>query len=353
MTSQNTVGECYFLDVGQGSSNVILLGGGRGIVIDCSSQAHVPLKLLKRYVDRIIALVVSHNDHDHHGGSAGIVAAYPRAIDHLYFLQDRPVEQIGLYAVVQDALNRGLMVNPPIRLERQEGPRILYEDPTTDLSLELLFPTFLDNLEAQDAASPNATSGVLALLCGNRKIVFSGDSTLGNWQLIQRRLGSPVSCDVLTVPHHGGNVVTTRQKNESPQQHEIRTASELDWLYTKAVHCKHAVISVGTSNQHRHPNTLTVAALRRSGASVLCTQITHQCHDDLESLRPGVIQPPVPSRSTRLQDLTRSGRSRNVACTGTVICEVGPTQLTIRQSHAHQQAVDRMAGRADAHPLCR
>jgi hypothetical protein len=28
--------ECYFLDVGQGTSNVILLGGLGAIVIDCS-----------------------------------------------------------------------------------------------------------------------------------------------------------------------------------------------------------------------------------------------------------------------------------------------------------------------------
>jgi beta-lactamase superfamily II metal-dependent hydrolase len=116
LTSRHTVGECYFLDVGQGSSNVILLGNRRAIVIDCGPAAHVPLRLLHRYVDQIVALVVSHNDSDHHGGAAGIVAAYPRAIDQVYFLQDRPVEQIGLYAVVQDALNRGLMVNPPIRL---------------------------------------------------------------------------------------------------------------------------------------------------------------------------------------------------------------------------------------------
>lgn len=304
MTSRNTVGECYFLDVGQGSSNVILLGNRRGIVIDCGSQARVPLKLLKRYVDRIVALVVSHNDRDHHGGAAGIVAAYPRNIDRVYFLKDRPVADIGLYAVVKKALDRGLMVNPPIRLERQEGPRILFEDPAIDLSLELLFPTFLDNLEAQDTGSHNATSGVLALLCGNRKIVFPGDSTLGNWRLIQRRLGSPVSCNILNVPHHGGNDVTARQKHEAPQQHENRVIGELDWLYSQAVHCDNAVISVGTSNPHKHPNPLTVAALRRSGANVLCTQITRQCHDDLESLRPGVIQPTAPSRSTGHQELT-------------------------------------------------
>lgn len=47
--------ECWFLDVGQGTSNVILLGERRGIVIDCGRSARVPLHLLRRYVRRLAA----------------------------------------------------------------------------------------------------------------------------------------------------------------------------------------------------------------------------------------------------------------------------------------------------------
>ena len=76
----------------------------RGIVIDCGVSGRVPLLLLRRYVDQIVALIVSHNDKDHHGGASDIIAAYPNAIDHVYFLQDRPVEQISLYGVVKRAM---------------------------------------------------------------------------------------------------------------------------------------------------------------------------------------------------------------------------------------------------------
>jgi hypothetical protein len=297
--------------------------------------------------------VVSHNDRDHHGGAANIVVAYPRAIDRVYFLQDRPVERLGLYAVVQDALNRGLMINPPIRLERQEGPRVLFVDEEADVSLELLFPTFLENLEAQETGVPNATSGVLALLCGTRKIVYSGDSTLRDWRLIRRRLGACVPCEVATVPHHGGNLVGRRHKQETFEQYTARVESELQWLYENALCCKHAIVSVGTSNQYGHPYPATVAALRRAGVCVLCTQITRQCHDDLESLRPGVVHPSSPSRSTAYGDLTDRGNSRNVACTGTVLCTVGSNHIRIEHLATHQQAVDRLAGLPDGHPLCR
>jgi hypothetical protein len=47
--------ECYFLDVGQGTSKVILLGERRGIVIDCGRSAWVPLQGHRRYVYRIVS----------------------------------------------------------------------------------------------------------------------------------------------------------------------------------------------------------------------------------------------------------------------------------------------------------
>ncbi len=57
--------EVFFLDVGQASCNIILLGDRRAIVIDSGSgKGSLPLKFLKRCrVDRIAALVVTHSDH--------------------------------------------------------------------------------------------------------------------------------------------------------------------------------------------------------------------------------------------------------------------------------------------------
>jgi len=46
--------ECWFLDVGQGTSNIIYLGNGQALVIDCgpgySKQA---MEFLGRYVNKI------------------------------------------------------------------------------------------------------------------------------------------------------------------------------------------------------------------------------------------------------------------------------------------------------------
>ncbi len=353
LNEHKSVAECHFLDVGQGTGNVILLGARRGIVIDCGVSGRVPLLLLRRYVDRIVALIVSHNDKDHHGGASDIIAAYPNAIDRVYFLQDRPVEQISLYGVVKRAMEEKSLSANPMRLERDDEPRVLFSEPANDLSLELLFPAFKDNLDAQIANRPNETSAVVVLCCGKRKIVFPGDSSIGDWRRVRSRLGGPISADVLSVPHHGGNVAGRRQNNESTVKYSARVQQDLKWLYSEGVRCKFAVISVGTINGYGHPKANTISALRSSGAHVLCTQITRQCHDDLEQLRPGVRRAEYPSQSRGSRDLTIGGKSRNVACAGTVISEIGTETVIIHRFDEHQHGVNGLFTRTGGHPLCR
>jgi competence protein ComEC len=344
--------ECYFLDVGQGTANVILLGDRRAIVIDCGPAASIPLKLLRRYVDRIVALIVSHNDKDHHGGAAQILAAYPKAVDCLYFLQDRPLEKLYLYAVAKHERESGNLLNEPVRLERQGNPCVLYADPQANFSLELFFPTFQDNLDAQRAKKPNATSAVVVLFCGQRKIVYPGDASVDEWQRIYARLGAGMRCDALAVPHHGGHYVP-RRRGESVKAFKSRVTKELSWLYSTGVRPAHAIVSVGTSNGDGHPNSATIKALSAAGTTVLCTQITAQCCENLERLRPGVIRLDTPSRSRPSQDLTSGGRSRNVGCAGTVIVELSPTKVVLRRLRDHQDAVDRLAKTPGGRPLCR
>lgn len=353
MNSRNAFVECWFLDVGQGTSSIVLLGDRRGIVIDCGPSARIPLRLLRRYVDQIVALVVSHNDKDHHGGASAILVAYQNAIDRVYFLQDRPVERIALFALVKRACEEGWLPSEPIRLERDDRPRVIYADTARNVSLELLFPTFQDNLAAQAGNSSNATSAVLVLFCGSRKVVFPGDAGLEQWQRIHAICGGPIQTDVLSVPHHGANVVARPRARESAVAADARIRKDLQWLYSQGVRCRFAVVSVGTSNDYGHPDPRAVAALQANGAFVICTQITPQCHDDPERLRPGVILPEDPSLSRRNRDTTVGGRSRNVACAGTVIAEVGSDNVVVRRFSEHQRAVDGLAGSAGGHALCR
>jgi beta-lactamase superfamily II metal-dependent hydrolase len=352
LSENNCIAECHFLDVGQGTSNVILLGERRGIVIDCGSSGRVPLQLLRQYVDHIVALIISHNDKDHHGGASRIIAAYPKAIGRIYFLQDRPVEQIKLFGLVKQAMERGDLLADPIRLERDDAPRILFSDEKINLSLELIFPTFSDNLKAQSIHQPNQTSAVLILCCGKRKIVFPGDSSIDDWRLIHHRHGGPISTDIFNVPHHGGYVSNLSERKGARVDNEEKMQKDLHWLYSKGVRCKFAVISVGTNNGHGHPRANTISALTSTGSHVLCTQITSQCHNDLEQLRPGVRRADYPSQSRGRRDSSTSGKSRNVACAGTIIAEIGVESVIIRRFEEHQRGVYRLLDSQGGHPLC-
>jgi competence protein ComEC len=344
--------ECFFLDVGQGTSQVVLLGRGRAIVIDGGPTGRIPIALLDRYVSKILALIVSHNDADHHRGALQILEKYRGAIEKLFFLQDRPLDRIGLYRLAKRLiLGRAIQC---CRLERNNEPRIFYDD-EAGVTFEVLFPPFLSNLEAQEDGEPNATSGVLALFCGSRRIMFSGDATMRAWRQIHALVRGPFPTDVLSVSHHGGVIWPCQERGEESTSYEARVQEDLRWLYTEAFPCRHAVLSVATSNTYNHPREWVVKALRQAGAVVLCTQITSQCCDNLEEVRlKGIRTVTSPSRSVRRKELTRSGgNSRNVACAGTIVAEIGPDSVRIERLDEHQAGVAALAASTGGHPLCR
>jgi hypothetical protein len=88
---------------------------------------------------------------------------------------------------------------------------------------------------------------------------------------------------------------------------------------------------------------------RLLSASVLCTQITHQCCDDPGSRRPGIVRPVrgVPQAS----DTVDSGLG--IACAGTVAVDIGPFPLEPRRWREHRQQVDQLhqGALSSGHPI--
>jgi beta-lactamase superfamily II metal-dependent hydrolase len=289
---------------------------------------------------------VSHNDSDHLGGALRILAEYCGRVGQIYYLRDRPVSDNILHAVIRRQIADGYISREQVfRLECDASPKLVYSDTTNAIRLHILAPTYQDNLDAEDAQSPNDTSGILILDAPAGRIIFSGDAGQGEWESVNRRWGEMISCDVLTAPHHGGLMTNSGS--------DVQEGAFLNWFYKHCVQCKYAIISVGSNNSYRHPRSGHVEAIRNSGGVACCTQLTPQCNNDIESLRLGVLAPLFPSASRTAQDIGPRGHSRNVACGGTMVAEIGPSGISLLRIGAHQKAVDQMLKSPNGHPLCR
>ena len=332
--------EVYFLDVGQGTCQIILLGNRRAIVVDCGVKVdELALRFLKRYgVETLEALIVSHSHEDHVGGAISILDEYQDRIEKLCFVQDDMFLKSRFWERVKEFILQGVLSQDQLfRLECNSQPQEIWSD--GNASLATYSPTTGINLLAQSAGVQNATSAVLFFDVGNNRIVFAADSEIQQWRDIHARAGT-ISCNVLAVPHHAGKL--------------HQSSSDLQWLFGQAIQPQVAVVSVGTSNNHNHPREDVIRALRACGASVLCTQITQQCCSNLEALRPAVLSPlTILGRSSATADLTKSGNSRNVACAGTVVATIDAQHVEIDRIAQHQAAVDRLASNAHGSPLCR
>jgi len=335
--------EVYFLDVGQGTCQIVLLGERTAIVVDCGVQSdRLAAQFLKRYgVEHISRLIVSHSHGDHVGGAVNILGEYQDRIERICFVQDDLFLESRFWGRISELLKDGVLAEQQlVRLERTDRPQLVWSDAGTEAKLRTYSPTAAENLLAQDALQQNPTSAVLFFDCGKNRLVFAADSDVGQWRQIRERSGRTLRCNVLSVPHHAGLV--------------HGSADELKWLYSEAIRAEVAVISVGTNNTHDHPRNDVIEALKAAGAKVICTQITRKCCSELERLRPSVLRPiHLLGRSSPKRDVTRRGSSRNLACAGTVLVHVTSTTLAVDRIDEHQAAVDHRAGKPHGHPLCR
>jgi glyoxylase-like metal-dependent hydrolase (beta-lactamase superfamily II) len=82
--------EVCFVDVGQGSSNLILLGRKRAIVIDAGGRhSGTVIRLLQHFqIESLARLIVTHNYDDHSRGAANLLTAYSWRIEEVWCLHD-------------------------------------------------------------------------------------------------------------------------------------------------------------------------------------------------------------------------------------------------------------------------
>lgn len=229
--------QVYFFDVGQGDSTLVRVPVGDGMwnmLIDTGEYAYadgLTETLRELGVERIDALVNSHQHTDHMGCMARIVQRFEIGTVYMPQLPEDQVPTTSAYEALLNRLNEKDLTAVPLC----EGAQIDCPDSVT---LEVL------------ATDPNAVweglnnySGVIRLTWGETRFLFPGDAEKQSEQVMLYS-GADLSADVLKVGHHGSSSSTSQG-------------------FLEAVSPTYAVISCGRDNPYGHPHRETRAILQQ------------------------------------------------------------------------------------------
>ncbi|MEZ6121647.1 MAG: MBL fold metallo-hydrolase [Planctomycetaceae bacterium] len=357
-----------FVDVGQGTCQVILTGRRRAIVIDTGSHPRTVMRVLRLFrVETIELLCISHNDEDHAGGTAksssrknskwkkppslvmGILAHYQDAIETIAFVPDTKFAKSRFGKFLVQLEDEG-KIRPEqlVTIEVQATPKLLWESENKVTQLAVISPLGGNTASALVKKNANASSAILELRHRGQKIVFAADSEYSQWRDVLRlRSNRPVDCRAITIPHHGGLM--------------SGTLADLRWFAGSAIKADIAIVSVGTRNGYGHPGPETIKAFALSTSQVCCTQITEKCCGDLESVRPSIVGVPrFPCRSSTDKDVKRKKRndgstvirSNNVGCATTISAILTDSGIDFERLDEHRRGVDKLVSNGHT-PLCR
>jgi len=226
----------YFLNVGQGDSELVVLPGGAKLLVDGgppNGQVLLALANILPPMDRYIDLVVlSHPQTDHFGGLIDIVRRYRVGM----FISTGISNAVPGYTDLMRALDEyGIP-----RTVLAAGDSIQYGDSRIDVLSPT--PAFLS------ATDVNETTLALRVAANNITALFTGDANADVEHELAQDTG-PI--DVLKVSHHGSKFSSTKE-------------------FLDALRPEIAVIEVG-KNSYGHPTAQVLGRLADIGARIFRT----------------------------------------------------------------------------------
>jgi competence protein ComEC len=224
----------YFLDVGQGDSELIILPGGVEILIDGGSsngRALAELTKILPFTDRYIDLVVmTHPQLDHFGGLISIINRYEVGAFLWNGVKGQPLALRDLEEVINKNRVRNIVL--------KAGDKIKYQNSVIDV----LSPG------QEKFKDINENSLVFNLIYKDTNFLFTGDIGKRVEELIKDKVGK---IDILKVAHHGSKYSSSAE-------------------FLNIIQPKVAVIEVG-ENSYGHPTEETLEKLEQIGASIFRT----------------------------------------------------------------------------------
>ena len=223
----------HFIDVGQGDAALIRTPEGKNILIDTGGlqgDADISRMVLLPYlrylgVKQIDVLCLSHGDHDHAGGAAGVAARLPVKKVFLGAGAETSADVQALLKVVDYKAK-------VYRLQKEEQWNV------GDCKI-VVASASAKTSSASGVSDTNASSLVLQLFCQGHSLVFTGDADM---ETEEKAMPLLRPADVLKVSHHGSE-----------------TSSSPHFLAHIRPRC--SVISCGKHNRYGHPSQGTLERL--------------------------------------------------------------------------------------------
>jgi len=231
----------WFLDVGQGDSELIRLKSGKNILIDAGTgetAKQLPVLLKELGVTRIDLLIGTHPHEDHIGGMAEVVKNFP--IGQIY-MPKIPNSQVPTTAVYENLLET--IEAKKLKITAAKSEMVPLEE--DGCKLELFAPNRASYKDLNDY------SVVAKLTCGQKSFLFAGDAESPSEQEMLKT-GYDLKSDVLKCGHHGSLSSTTA-------------------AFLKAVSPTAAVISCGVNNDYGHPSKQVLSRLNKAKVTIYRT----------------------------------------------------------------------------------
>jgi len=234
--SKNKNTEIYFLDVGQGDSELVILPGGVKILIDGGPNNKIlgQLSSILRPTDRYIDLMIlSHAQLDHFSGLIDVLSRY-RVGAFIYNGRDGTAPSWPELAKIVE------QNKVPVEV-LAAGDKISY--------LDNHFDVLMPDKNFINSADLNETVMVELLQSQNSKILFTGDADAKIEDYLLQRYD--LNIDVLKVAHHGSKFSSGEE-------------------FLKSILPKVAIIEVG-KNSYGHPTPDVLGRLASIGAQIFRT----------------------------------------------------------------------------------
>lgn len=225
-----------YIDVGQGSSNLIVLPNGKTILIDGGERpaSSAVLDVMQENdIERLDLVVATHPHADHIGGLIDVI----NTVDVGLVVDSGQIHTTQTFEDLLDAIERRGI---PLQLV-SEGEAL--PDLDAPVNLQVLNPptTLPDGADDEDEFNNNSV--VIKLTYRNFTALFTGDMEQENES---RLANQDIDADVLTAGHHGS-----------------RTSSTADFL--QAVSPEVVVISLGADNRYGHPHKEALDRIQAAG----------------------------------------------------------------------------------------